>query len=137
MAKLYKGWGVKLYKDSTEIGYATSATIEIAANPEAAYQIGSFKPVEIRRGNLEISGTIERACVDNELISLITDSGTLTEFNFTASLVTPTPETSGEIQYIKVIGCVPETGSLDIPQDGIFTESIDFIAKDFEIKTVS
>jgi len=142
MAKLYKGWGVKLYKDGTEIGYATSATVDISAGTEAIFQMGDYKAVEVVRGNLEITGTIERACVDKALLDLITGKETgsavtqLTEFDFKCSLAVPAPS-SGEMQILTVQGCKPETEALDVPQDGVFTESIDFIAKGFKVETAA
>lgn len=127
-SRIYKGWNAKLLQNSTEIGYAESVTVDISTGAEAYFELGAATAKEIVAGNVEISGTIDRAWVDTKLLVLIgSPRGSLGEFSIKVSVADTTPN------VLTVTGCKPEAVSFDIPQDGFLTHSFDFIAKDFSI----
>lgn len=124
MPSVYKGWNAKILKDGTEIGYAESASVEIATGVEAYYEIGSRAPATIVPGNQEVTGSLSRAWINKDYLALIVGTGSLTLFElvFKADNATGAP-------WIYCYDCLFETGSVDIPQDGFLTEDYDFRAK--------
>lgn len=122
---VYKGWNAKLYKDGGQIGYADSASIEIATNLEAFYELGARVPVELTEGNEEITGSFSKAWIDKTYLSLLSPGGVtaLTEFDLCFTLG------AGPDVYVYAYKCKFERGALDIPQDGFLKEDYDFRAK--------
>jgi len=127
----FRGWMAKVYKDGVLLGYCQSVTVDVASNLEPYYEIGSRTPVSLIEGNQEVTGTLERLWVDTTLLNLVSGTSTLDEFTlvFYASTATGSPK-------ITLTGCKAESGSIDIPQDGELTESIDFRAKNITVETV-
>jgi len=121
---VYKGWNAKIYKDGMQVGYSDSASIEIATNLEAFYQLGSRMPVELSEGNEEVTGSFSKAWIDKNYLILVSPGNTvLTEFDLCFTLGT------GPDVYVYCYDCKFEKGSLDIPQDGFLKEDYDFRAK--------
>jgi len=123
---VYKGWQAKILVDGTEVGRAESCTIDISAGTEAYWEMGQATPVDVVAGNVEITGTITKAWVDNQLLNLIKDAPVLSEFDLVCSIVN-TPRS------ITVYKCKPEASALDIPQDDFLTYDFDFIGTSFAI----
>jgi len=121
---VYKGWNAKIYKDNQQLGYADSASVEIATNLEAFYQLGARVPVELSEGNEEITGSFSKAWIDKNYLSLVSPGGetALTKFDLCFTLGTG-PDVS-----VYCYDCKFEKGALDIPQDGFLKESYDFRA---------
>ena len=121
-----KGWNAEIYYEGTKIGFAESASVEIATGVEPYYEIGSRLPKELVPGNQEVTGSISKAWINTDYLALVVPSGTLTSFTlaFKASTAGPT---------VYAYGCVFETGSLDIPQDGFLTEDYDFRATSVQV----
>ena len=98
-----KGWNVKIMKDSEEIGYATSVSWDVDTGLENYYQLGSATPAAIVEGNVEITGTIERAFVDTKLLGLVMDSSGVrvpqVEFTIVAQAPNPANLSSGDSYY--------------------------------------
>ncbi|RLC33831.1 hypothetical protein DRH14_04240 [Candidatus Shapirobacteria bacterium] len=117
---VYKGWNAKIYKDGVQIGLADSASVEIATNLEAYYEIGSRVPTDLVEGNQEVTGSISKAWIDKNYLSLVTTTGTLQEFDLCF-----------EVGSLKLYcyNCKFERGAVDIPQDGFLKEDYDFRAK--------
>ncbi len=129
---IYKGWNAKLMLESPpgstqqEVGVVESVTVDITAATEGYYELGDAKPVEIVPGNVEISGTVDRAWIDSDLLDLIDAAPAISEFGLSISI----EDTN---QILNVISAKPESASFDVPQDGFIMHSFDFIARDFEI----
>jgi len=121
---VYKGWNAKIYKDGVQIGLADSASVEIATNLEAYYEIGSRVPTDLVEGNQEVTGSISKAWIDTHYLALVTNSTTLYEFNLCF-----------EVGNMKLYcySCKFERGSIDIPQDGFLKEDYDFRAKEVAV----
>lgn len=123
MVTVYKGWNAKIYKDGTLVGRCDSVSCDISTGVEPYYEIGSRNPSTLVPGNLEITGSMSKAWVDNTWLELLDSGGNLTHFElvFQAGTVTGSP-------WVYLYDCLFETGSIDIPQDGILTEDYDFRA---------
>jgi len=125
---VYKGWNAKIYKEGVLIGYCDSASVDIATGLDPYYEIGSRTPSYLTEGNQEITGSISKAWIDINYLNLVIGTGSLTEFDLTFKAYT-----SGA-PWIYLYDCKFESGSLDIPQDGVLTESYDFRAKTVGVK---
>jgi len=131
---VYRGKDAKILIDDTEVGYAESVTIDIARNVEQIWEIGSNLPAYLAEGNVEITGSMDRAFVDLALVSLVgeTSSTTLPEFSIVAKCAT-----LPEAPIISLSGCKVDSATEDISQDGTVMFNIDFIATSYSIGTIS
>jgi len=120
----YKGWNAKIYKEGVEIGYAESASVDIATNLEAFYQMGARQPVELKEGNEEVTGSISKAWIDSNYLKLVSPGGSNALTDFTLCFAVGT---SPSVQ-VYCYNCKFEKGALDIPQDGFLKEDYDFRA---------
>jgi len=127
---VYKGWRAKIYLDGSIIGLVESVTCEVTSGVEPYYEVGSRTPAALVEGNQEITGTITKAWVNNNILSLITGTGTLSVFDlvFKAANVTGAP-------WIYIYNCKLETGAIDIPQDGFLMEDYDFRGESIAVVT--
>ena len=121
---VFKGWNAKIYKDGIQIGLADSASVEIATNLEAYYEIGSRVPTDLVEGNQEVTGSISKAWIDTNYLSLVAASSTLTSFDLCFEV--------GDLK-LYCYDCKFERGSVDIPQDGFLKEDYDFRAKEVAV----
>jgi hypothetical protein len=138
-----KGWNAKIYADFTQgstlsasavqIGYADSASVDLAENLDAFFQLGSRQAVDIVEGNLEITGSFEKAWIDSRYLDLLgsptAPAGALSQFVLCFTIGSGTTPVSTVYAY----GCKFDKGSLDIPQDGILKESYDFKAMSISV----
>lgn len=124
---VYKGWNAKIYLNelSDPIGYADSASLEIATNLEGFYQLGARVPVDLTEGNEEITGSFSKAWINKYYIALVSPGGVtaLTEFDLRFDV-----GTGDDTVHVYCYGCKFERGALDIPQDGFLKEDYDFRA---------
>jgi len=123
---VYKGWNAKIYKDGVVIGKADSASVEIATNLEAFYEIGARVPTDLVAGNQEVTGSISKAWIDTNYLQLVTGTGSLTEFDLAFKIE------NGPVIYC--YDCKFERGAVDIPQDGWLKEDYDFRAKSVAVQ---
>jgi len=133
----YRGIDAEIILDGTTVAVAQSASVEVAAASEAAYEIGSSFPVDIRSGNVEITGSLEKIGVRDPRFQFLTlgpDPATTTLAEFTLEF--KLGKESGAPRF-RATGCKFETGGVDIPQDGWITETMDFRAKSYELTTVA
>jgi len=125
--KVYKGRDASIIVNGTTIGVAESATAEITTNVEPYWEIGEKYPAALMEGNIEITGDITRAVIDTNLLNFITDAttkefGVLTTFDV---LIRLGPVGSG-LPAIYVEDCLPEGESIDVPQDGVVSETFTY-----------
>jgi len=121
---VYKGWNAKIKKGGAEIGLCESASVDIATGLDAYYEIGSRVPAGLIEGNQEVTGSISRAWINKDYLLLVSGTGTLDSFDLSF-------EISGTT--INCYSCKFETGSIDIPQDGVLKEDYDFRANSIGI----
>jgi hypothetical protein len=119
------------YKYAKTVGYATGISITHNPNLEAFYEVGSREPKVIKEGNIEITGTVDRAFVDRDMLGKESYTGELGEFTLEVY-----PEGVGEGKPKITLSGVKFSGwTFDMPQDGWITESSDFIAKSIAVGT--
>lgn len=130
---VYKGWRAFILWNKKggssydQVGYSESVTVDVATGLEPYYQHGGRRPVDLQEGNEEITGSISRAWVDNDLLNLLSPggydgTGTMVEFALYCYL-----DYIGA-PWMYIYGCKLESGSFDIPQDGFIMNDVDFRA---------
>ncbi len=137
----YKGWQGAIRIATTEEGLATAANIPKVQNVsvthgpslEALYEIGSRLPTQIKEGNVEISLTIEKHYEDNTFANYagVSSAGEHTEYWVG---IYPGGYSAGKPKI--VLRGKFSNWSLSISQDGIVTESVEFVGKAISVGTI-
>lgn len=136
------------YSYQTIVGRAQGVSIDHANNVEALYELAGYPgsggrgPVAIKEGNIELSGSVEKAYVDRDLIGKVVGSlktgSTLAVYKglpeFTM-YVYPEGKTSG-LRRATLGGVKFNTYTFDITQDAWLMENSDFAFKTITLGTV-
>jgi len=136
------------YSYQTIVGRAQGVSIDYANNVEALYELAGYPgsggrgPAAIKEGNIEMTGTVEKAYVDRDLIGkavgrLKEGSGMagykgLPEFTM---YVYPEGKTSG-LRRAVLAGVKFDTYTFDISQDAWLMEDTKFAFKTITLGTV-
>ncbi len=131
MTKSYKGVNAKIFIPEVDANYpcayAESASVDIAANLEAAHTLGSAAPKTVTAGNQEISGTLSGYWIDTEFMELMgRDACWAMQQTFTMLFYSTTCDASGG-PYMKLTGCKADSLSFDFSQDGFLMHDLDFV----------
>jgi len=115
----------------TTIALAKGITISVATGHESVYEIGSRRPAEHKRGNEEITGTIEKLFFDNRFLAKV-KADYPSDVNIIAYA-------TGDGKFFRIVcsGVVFTSFSFDMPAEDYVTESVDFQAKSIDITFVS
>jgi hypothetical protein len=126
MVQVYKGWKGKIMMGDTltEVGDATSVTIDIDQDTDEYLAIGKLQPICIVPGSIHITGSIEKAWVDSSLVKLfgINGTGDASSVRFTVYAY----EANASGPYVYIWNCYSEKVSISMPADDFMTNSIDF-----------
>jgi len=114
------------------IGGAITCTLTITREgQEVAYEGGSYMPVEIVDGKVAITGEIQRAWIDVDLLNeLFPNQALLPSFDLAGQL------TSGKtpIRDFHVMGCKPDSINVsDLGLDGFAKNNIPFKALNWRL----
>lgn len=131
---VYKGWNAAILYNGSTIGFCDSASVEIATGVEPYYGIGYRQAQTLIEGNEEITGSISKAWINTDYLSLLSPGGSTLLSEFT--LIIKAGVGSGGPQ-VACYNCKFETGSIDVPQDGFLTEDYDFRAQSVVVETAS
>jgi len=146
---LMKGWKGIVYISNTSAGLASAGNAECTSNPasydaglEAAFVMGSRTAKEIMPGNIALSGTITRYFDNvpiveaaNASVTLAVAAGILQTTNVSTFYIKSLPNGSGGGISMTYNGVKFGGWSLDHTQDGIVTESADWMAESCNIST--
>ena len=128
---VFQGHDVQIILDGTPysnetVGCANSITIDDESNTEGKYGINEGRtPDHFKRGNREISGSMDKAWVDSTYVSEVESTGTDKKFNLYFHMDDGT-DTNG----VKVEGVVFESVSYEGDSEGIVEASISFLGTD-------
>jgi len=138
MPKPIKGWQAILMIDTgtgfTTIGNAESVSIDIDVALDEYFAIGKIFPVTVAPGAETVSGSLDKAWVDTDMLELIYGGDPdnpipLPQFHiFAYQNISSGPQ-------IYVWNCYAEALSVEIPADGFMTESLDFRGEYFTYGT--
>jgi len=116
------------------VGRATGVEVYVETELEAYHEIGRRHPAQLRPGNINVSGRIERAYINGALLRLLLGAGAVTERvaepypqpSFNIQLRVEDPATPGTTSTITVHGVKLENWAYDLPEDDFIMESVTF-----------
>lgn len=125
VVKVYNGKDCSIKAGGSTIGYAESFSVEVNTNIEGLFQLGQRTATHYKNGRLEITGTLEEYTVDWSYTSGIASSS-IDTYDITGTLT----RTDNSAWKIYLASCIFTDWSMDVPEDDMVTESLDFTAQD-------
>lgn len=116
------------------VGRATGVEVYVETDLEQYHELGRRHAVQLRPGNINISGKITRAYINGALLRLLLGQGALPERasepypqpSFNLQLLTEDPATPGTTSTITVHGVKLENWAHQLPEDDFIMESVTF-----------
>jgi|SRR5580693_3058322 hypothetical protein len=119
----------------TPIGRATGVTVRVSNDVKAFHELGQRFATELRPGNINVFGTIDRAYINGALLRLMlgdaADSrpaGTFVGPSFNLSLQLKNPNLPTAAATVTVMGVQINEWSYTLPEDDFVLESVGFRA---------
>jgi hypothetical protein len=128
----------KYLGQGSTVGRVVNVTISVSTEVKPFHEMGSRLPKELRAGNIEISGTVERAFVNGALLRLMLGQYALEDE--AAGFVIPTldmvltldnqmPAGDDGNSVLTVYGVMFEGWDLNLPADDFVLEGLSYKAK--------
>lgn len=121
--------------DLTPVGRATGVTIQVFSDLKPFHELGQRYPSELRPGNVDVSGTIDRAFINGALLKMMLGDaaksrpqGSFVNPSFNISLRLENPARSGISSTVTAYGVKLENWSYAIPEDDFVMEKVNFRA---------
>jgi len=119
----------------TPIGRVTGVTIQVTNEVEPFHELGQRFATELRPGNINVTGTIERAYINGALLKLMLGdaansrpAGTFTSPAFNLNMRLENPSLSGNSATVTAMGVKLNEWNYDLPEDDFVMESVSFKA---------
>jgi hypothetical protein len=119
----------------TPIGRVTGVTVRVTNDVEPFHELGQRFPTELRPGNVNVYGTIDRAYINGALLKLMlgdaADSrpaGTFVSPSFNLNVRLENPSLPGVTTTVTVMGVKVEEWSYNLPEDDFAMEKVSFRA---------
>lgn len=119
----------------TPIGRVTGVTVRVTNAVEPFHELGQRFPTELRPGNINVYGTIERAYINGALLKLMlgdaADSrpaGTFVSPSFNLNVRLENPSLPGVTSSVTVMGVKLEEWVYNLPEDDFAMEKVSFRA---------
>lgn len=119
----------------TPVGRVTNVEVRVNSDLKPFHELGQRYPTELRPGNVNVTGTIERAAINGALLRLLLGdaaksrpAGTFVNPSFNLSLLLENPARPGVSSAVTVHGVKIENWSYQIPEDDFVMERVDFKA---------
>lgn len=128
---VYHGSQGELQINGTAVGYVTGISFDIASNREPVWEMGSRKFVEMKSGNLEITGSVDELYQDNDWATEVA-KGTPSEYTITCRV----QDSGGSGYDAQLDGVIFTDLSYELPEDDLVNESLDFQARDITLSSV-
>ncbi len=119
----------------TPIGRVTGVTVRVTNDVEPFHELGQRFPTELRPGNINVYGTIERAYINGALLKLMlgeaADSrpaGTFISPSFNLNVRLENPSLPGVTSSVTVMGVKVEEWNYNLPEDDFAMEKVNFRA---------
>lgn len=130
-----KAQGVIDEYELTTVGRATNVTVEVTSDLKPFHELGQRYPTELRPGNVNVTGTIERANINGALLKLLLGeaagsrpAGTWVQPSFNIVLSLNNPAIPGTSNIITIHGVKFQNWSYGIPEDDFILEKAKFMA---------
>jgi hypothetical protein len=119
----------------TPIGRVTGVTVKVTNDVKPFHELGQRFATELRPGNINVYGTIERAYINGALLKLMlgdaADSrpaGTFVSPSFNLSVRLENPSLAGVSATLTVMGVKLNEWSYSLPEDDFAMEQVSFRA---------
>jgi hypothetical protein len=119
----------------TPIGQVTGVTVRVSNDVKAFHELGQRFATDLRPGNINVSGTIQRAYINGALLKLMLGDaattrpqGTFVGPSFNLSLRLENPAVPGLTSTVTVMGVKLEEWFYDLPEDDFAMEKVTFRA---------
>ncbi len=119
----------------TPVGRVTNVEVRVNSDLKPFHELGQRYPTELRPGNVNVSGSIERAFINGALLKLLLGdaaksrpAGTFVNPSFNLDLRLENPARPGVASSVTVHGVKIENWTQQIPEDDFVMERIDFKA---------
>ena len=120
----------------TPIGRVTGVTVRVPNDVEAFHELGQRFATELRPGNVNVFGTIQRAYINGALLKLMlgdaADSrpaGTFVSPSFNLNVRLENPSLPGVTSSVTVMGVKIEEWNYQLPEDDFAVEGVTFRAR--------
>jgi hypothetical protein len=132
------------YLPEGAVGRLTNVTLSATTEVKAFHELGSHAVKDLRAGNVNISGTVERAFINGALLKLMLGQYAETEEqapafkmpNFNMTLILDNLQPSGDAgnSTLTVHGVIFDTWNFRVPEDDFVLEKLTFKARRISIK---
>lgn len=119
----------------TPVGRVTGVTVRVTSDVKPFHELGQRIATELRPGNVDVYGTIDRAYINGALLKLMLGdaansrpAGTFITPSFNLSLRLENPSLPGNSATVTVIGVKFSEWIYDLPEDDFVTEKLAFRA---------
>ena len=119
----------------TPIGRVTGVTVRVSNDVKPFHELGQRFATELRPGNINVQGSIDRAYINGALLKLMlgdaADSrpaGTFVSPSFNLSLRLENPSLPGAASTVTVMGVKLEEWNYALPEDDFAMEKVNFRA---------
>ncbi len=119
----------------TPIGRVTGVTVHVHSDLKPFHELGQRLATELRPGNVDVRGTIDRAFINGALLKLMLGNaadtrpaGTFVSPSFNLSLRLENPSLPGSTSTVTVMGVKIEDWFYDLPEDDFVMEKVGFKA---------
>ncbi len=127
----------------TPVGRATGVEVRVESDVRPFHELGQRYPTELRPGNVNVSGSIERAYINGALLKLLLGdaaasrpAGTFVHPSFNISLQSENPARAGTSSAVTVHGAKIDEWSYALPEDDFVMEQVTFKALWISIEDV-
>jgi hypothetical protein len=119
----------------TPIGRVTGVTVRVTNDVTPFHELGQRFATELRPGNINVYGTIDRAYINGALLKLMLGEaansrpqGTFVSPSFNLNLRLENPSIPGNSATVTVMGVKFEQWNYDLPEDDFAMEKVAFRA---------
>lgn len=119
----------------TPIGRATGVTVKVTSDTEPFHELGQRFATELRPGNINVYGTIDRAYINGALLKLMLGDAansrpqsTFTSPAFNLNVRLENPSLPGNSASVTVMGVKLNEWNFDLPEDDFAMEQVSFKA---------
>ena len=119
----------------TPIGRVTGVTVRVTNEVRPFHELGQRFATELRPGNINVYGTIERAYINGALLKLMlgdaADSrpaGTFVSPSFNLNVRLENPSLPGVTSTVTIMGVKVEEWAYTLPEDDFAMEKVNFRA---------
>jgi hypothetical protein len=117
------------------VGRVTGVTVRVESDVKPFHELGQRFATELRPGNIDVAGSIERAHVNGALLKLMLGpaattrpQGTFASPSFNLNLRLENPAIPGNSSTVTVMGVKLDEWSYSIPEDDFVMERVGFRA---------